>query len=372
MRERTDARRGDLRLDERAAARARARPDRHPGAVPGLRRLATTRCARGRRAIPTVPEGDRAGPEDARRDDGRHAHDRPGDRRARRGARPRRPPAGARRRACGSPSRRAAGVPVAALEWLDPVFVAGHWTPQLIELAGGVDVLGFAGEHSEQSTWEPWPPPSRRSSSCMPCGYDAARALRGGDALRRPSCARSARGASSRSTPSAYFSRPGPRLVDGLELLAHVLHPDRVAAPAGVAPGARRRALDPRRRRRPPGRRRRRARRRPRRRPAPRSPRAEPGPAPAVGDLRRRRRRARRRSGRRCGRPTRCSRATKLRARLKTISPPMPVCSGLSRASAGSTASAPIRPKTAPEAPTVSARGSTSRAPKEPASSEVK
>ena len=41
---------------------------------------------------------------------------------------------------------------VAALEWLDPVFVAGHWTPQLIEMAGGQDVLGFPGEHSEQST----------------------------------------------------------------------------------------------------------------------------------------------------------------------------------------------------------------------------
>src|SRR3954466_7948549 len=45
-------------------------------------------------------------------------------------------------------------VTVAALEWLDPVFVAGHWTPQIIELAGGADVLGFPGEHSEQSTWD--------------------------------------------------------------------------------------------------------------------------------------------------------------------------------------------------------------------------
>src|SRR5919202_427394 len=50
--------------------------------------------------------------------------------------------------------RHAEPVPVAALEWLDPGFVAGHWTPQLIELAGGRDVLGFPREHSAQSTWE--------------------------------------------------------------------------------------------------------------------------------------------------------------------------------------------------------------------------
>ena len=40
-----------------------------------------------------------------------------------------------------------------AIEWFDPVFIAGHWTPQIVDIAGGIDVLGFAGEHSEQSTW---------------------------------------------------------------------------------------------------------------------------------------------------------------------------------------------------------------------------
>ena len=50
--------------------------------------------------------------------------------------------------------RNARPVPVAALEWLDPVFVAGHWTPQLIEYAGGIDVLGLTGEHSEVRSWE--------------------------------------------------------------------------------------------------------------------------------------------------------------------------------------------------------------------------
>jgi iron complex transport system substrate-binding protein len=121
---------------------------------------------------------------------------------------------------------------VAALEWLDPVFVAGHWTPQLIEMAGGDDVLGFAGEPSRQSSWEDVAAAQPEVVVVMPCGYDAARALVEAedyaDELR-------ALGADQvvAVNASAYFSRPGPRLADGLELLAHILHPDRVpAAPA--------------------------------------------------------------------------------------------------------------------------------------------
>ena len=114
------------------------------------------------------------------------------------------------------------------------MFVAGHWTPQLIEMAGGVDVLGFAGEHSEQSTWER----GRRrrsptSSSRMPCGYDAERSRQEALGARRPAARASAPGEVVAVDASAYFSRPGPRLVDGLEMLAHVLHPDLVPeAPA--------------------------------------------------------------------------------------------------------------------------------------------
>ncbi len=68
-------------------------------------------------------------------------------------------------------------VTVAALEWLDPVFIAGHWTPQLIELAGGIDVLGFAGEPSAQLTWEAVAAAAPDVIIVMPCGYDAPRAL---------------------------------------------------------------------------------------------------------------------------------------------------------------------------------------------------
>jgi iron complex transport system substrate-binding protein len=129
--------------------------------------------------------------------------------------------------------RGAERIPVAAIEWLDPVFVAGHWTPQIIELAGGIDVLGFAGEHSEQSTWEMVAAAGPQVVVCMPCGYDADRSL--AEAYAHVD---KLRGLGARRVvavdAAAYFSRPGPRLVDGLELMAHILHPDLVPE----APGA--------------------------------------------------------------------------------------------------------------------------------------
>src|SRR3954454_21353789 len=65
---------------------------------------------------------------------------------------------------------------VAALEWLDPVFVAGHWTPQLIDYAGGEDILGNPGENSERRSWEEVAASEPDLVVVMPCGYDAARA----------------------------------------------------------------------------------------------------------------------------------------------------------------------------------------------------
>lgn len=125
---------------------------------------------------------------------------------------------------------------VAALEWMDPVFVAGHWTPQLIEMAGGEDALGFPGEHSEQSTWEAVAAAQPEVVVVMPCGYDALRALEEAQTYPDDLRALGARRIVAVNA-SAYFSRPGPRLVDGLELLAWVLHPDRVSAPAGDLAG---------------------------------------------------------------------------------------------------------------------------------------
>lgn len=123
---------------------------------------------------------------------------------------------------------------VAAIEWFDPVFLGGHWTPQLIEMAGGVDVLGFPGEGSAESTWEAVKAARPDVIIAMPCGYDAERshqeAMTFSDKLREVGA-----GQVWAVDSSGLFSRPGPRLVDGLELLAHLLHPDRVpSAPSGA------------------------------------------------------------------------------------------------------------------------------------------
>lgn len=111
---------------------------------------------------------------------------------------------------------------VAALEWLDPVFVGGHWVPQMIELAGGEDVLGLPGERSRVASWDEVAAAEPEVVIAMPCGYDEAGARAEADAQRerldplgaRVECVDAA----------AYFSRPGPRLVDGVELLAGLFH----------------------------------------------------------------------------------------------------------------------------------------------------
>jgi iron complex transport system substrate-binding protein len=114
---------------------------------------------------------------------------------------------------------------VAALEWLDPPFAAGHWTPQLIDLAGGEDVLGFPGENSEQRTWEEIAAAQPDIVVVMPCGYDAEIAHREAE-MHRDQLAALGAGQVVAVDASAYFSRPGPRIVDGLELLASILHPE--------------------------------------------------------------------------------------------------------------------------------------------------
>jgi iron complex transport system substrate-binding protein len=123
---------------------------------------------------------------------------------------------------------------VAALEWLDPPFAAGHWTPQLIDYAGGEDVLGFAGEASEQRSWEEIALARPDIVIVMPCGYDAEIAHREAE-MHHDELAAVGAGEVVAVNASAYFSRPGPRIVDGLELLASILHPDRVPEAPGEA-----------------------------------------------------------------------------------------------------------------------------------------
>ena len=133
------------------------------------------------------------------------------------------------------PAARSRGRPrVAALEWFDPVYVAGHWTPELIELAGAEDVLGKAGEPSRVVSWEEVASAEPQIVVAMPCGWDAARARAEADAHSAQLAASGAQRVVA-VNGGAYFSRPGPRLIEGLELLAHIVHPDLFAeAPAEV------------------------------------------------------------------------------------------------------------------------------------------
>jgi len=114
---------------------------------------------------------------------------------------------------------------VAALEWLDPPFAAGHWTPQLIDFAGGDDVLGFAGENSEERSWDELGAAEPDIVVVMPCGYDAEIAHREAE-MHRDELASIGAGQVVAVDATAYFSRPGPRIIDGLELLAHIIHPE--------------------------------------------------------------------------------------------------------------------------------------------------
>jgi iron complex transport system substrate-binding protein len=125
---------------------------------------------------------------------------------------------------------------VAALEWLDPPFAAGHWTPQMIGYAGGEDVIGFAGEPSEERSWAEVAAVRPDVVIVMPCGYDAEIAYREAEMHRDQLRALGAVKVVAVDAAS-YFSRPGPRLVDGLELLAHIIHPELFPeAPATVLP----------------------------------------------------------------------------------------------------------------------------------------
>jgi iron complex transport system substrate-binding protein len=130
-----------------------------------------------------------------------------------------------------------AGAPrprVLALEWLDPPFIGGHWVPEMIESAGGDDVLGSAGTKSRTAGWDELAAARPEVVVAMPCGWDARRAV--GEVQEHAGELAAAKPRRVWAVDAAAsFSRPGPRLVEGTELLAHLLHPDRVEAPAGVA-----------------------------------------------------------------------------------------------------------------------------------------
>jgi iron complex transport system substrate-binding protein len=109
-------------------------------------------------------------------------------------------------------------------EWVDPPFCAGHWLPEMIELAGGVDVLGRRGEASHRTTWAAVREARPELVVVGPCGLGAeeAAAAAAGLELDCPAVAVDADG---------YFVRPGPRLAEGVAQLAHLFHPEHAPDP---------------------------------------------------------------------------------------------------------------------------------------------
>ncbi len=122
-----------------------------------------------------------------------------------------------------------------ALEWLDPPFVGGHWIPEMVELAGGIDVLARPGAPSRAVEWSDVAGAHPDVIVYMPCGYGLSEAVEQGRSLYSLSelCGTpaAATGRIYATDASSYFSRPGPRIVDGLEALAWALHPDVSPAP---------------------------------------------------------------------------------------------------------------------------------------------
>jgi iron complex transport system substrate-binding protein len=125
---------------------------------------------------------------------------------------------------------------VFALEWSDPPFNGGHWVPEMLQLAGGEPVLACPGTPSVRVTWAQIETAAPQVVVFMPCGYDLQAAAEEArqSLLARPELADVE--AIVAVDASAYCSRPGPRLVDGVEILAAALHPERLPPPpAGTA-----------------------------------------------------------------------------------------------------------------------------------------
>jgi len=131
---------------------------------------------------------------------------------------------------------------VVCLEWFEPLYVAGHWVPELVTLAGGFDPLGRKGEPSFKIEWQSVLDAKPDVILLMPCGFDVRRAVKESTPLRNlngwSDLPAVKTGNVYALNGSAYFSRPGPRLVNGLEILARIIRPEQAgwsAAPTEAA-----------------------------------------------------------------------------------------------------------------------------------------
>jgi len=133
----------------------------------------------------------------------------------------------------GAVEARAAGLQdrprVAAVEWIEPLMAAGNWMPELVALAGGVNLFGEARRHSPWMTWEALAAADPDVILVSPCGFDLARTAQEMGPLTSASGWRELRAVRANriylADGNAYFHRPGPRLVESLEILAEILHP---------------------------------------------------------------------------------------------------------------------------------------------------
>ena len=122
---------------------------------------------------------------------------------------------------------------VACLEWLDPLYVAGHWVPEMVAIAGGEDVLGRAGHPSFKVSTDDVAQSNAEIILVMLCGYDAKRNAQEFNPAKIPQSWQNLPAIRNRRIfavdANSHFSRPGPRLADGAELLAHLFNPQRFA-----------------------------------------------------------------------------------------------------------------------------------------------
>lgn len=119
---------------------------------------------------------------------------------------------------------------VACIEWIDPLMAAGNWMPELVEMAGGVNLFGTAGKHAPWLTWQALRERNPDVIVVVPCGFEIERSRRDMPALIRQPGWPELQAVRNRriylADGNQYFNRPGPRLAESLEILAEILHPE--------------------------------------------------------------------------------------------------------------------------------------------------
>lgn len=134
---------------------------------------------------------------------------------------------------------------VGCLEWLDPIFSAGHWVPEMVSKAGGVDRLTQPSKPSIRIDWNQIIDYDPEVLILMPCGFNLEKTIQDSKSIKRYNGWLNLRAVQNRQVfavnGTAYFNRPGPRIVDGIEILAEILHPESVR---GIAPANSYKRLD--------------------------------------------------------------------------------------------------------------------------------